>query len=100
MCADTVHDRCEREGFTWFVTFLSPGDQHKRHLSEFNTQHSHKLSVDGSYLLACSDPLLQSCVSDENIIASSGTKQEIQEITIGDDDFSIALLGRTTGLIK
>ena len=99
MCANTVQDRCEREGFTWFVTFLTPGDQHKRHLSKINTQYSHKLSVDGNYLLVCSDPSLQSCAPDSSIIASAGTKQEIQEITLGDDDFSIVFLGQTTGLI-
>jgi hypothetical protein len=28
-CKDTASTKCEAEGFTWMVTFLEPGDQHR-----------------------------------------------------------------------
>ncbi len=100
-CEDTAVTKCEAEGFTWLVTFLSPGDQHKRHSSLMNTLKSHKLSIDGQYLLSCSDPQLSKCVADDyNIISSVGTRQEIQDIVVGNSDFSLALFGYSTPIFS
>ena len=83
ICAHTIETKCEVEGFTWLVTFKEPGDQHKRHLSSLNSHISHKLSIDDTYVLVCTDALLTSCSDDPSgIKASLGTQQEVQEIVM------------------
>lgn len=96
---NTIQDRCERQGYAWFVTFMTPGDQHRRHESPLNTHYSHKLSVDGTYLLACCEVSLQNCTADDSIFSSIGTKQEVQDILLGSNNFSLSLHGHATDVI-
>lgn len=100
ICIDIENQKCAVEGFTWLVTFEEPGDQHYRHRSQLSDRRSHKLSIDGTYLIVCKNPDLSSCFRNEQRIMSwTGTRQEIQELTLGSSDFSLKLFGTTTARI-
>ena len=100
ICIDIENQKCAVEGFTWLVTFEKPGDQHYRHRSRFNNRRSHKLSIDGRHLMVCKNADLSSCSRQEQrIMAWTGTRQEIQQLTLGSSDFTLQLYGTKSALI-
>lgn len=100
ICIDVGNQKCAVEGFTWLVTFVEPGDQHYRYQSKLSTRRSHKLSIDGTYLMICQNPELSSCsLNKQRVMSWTGTGQEIQELTLGTNDFSLNLYGSSTSII-
>ncbi|KAL7444023.1 hypothetical protein ACHAXM_009254 [Skeletonema potamos] len=90
------------DGFSWLVTFMSVnnnGDQHHRHSSSLSSKVSHKLSVDGSYLFECDDVSRAVCSIGNSAVASVGTVQEIQSITVATSPFTVTIGGETSSAI-
>ena len=69
------------QGYGWLVTFVdAPGDMHTSFASRYQPVVAHKLSVDGTHLLACSDADRTACTKyhSVNIAAATGSVQEAQ----------------------
>ncbi|KAL9181119.1 hypothetical protein ACHAXT_009924 [Thalassiosira profunda] len=91
------------DGYTWLVTFASLntlGDQHHKPTSALSLMSSHKLSVDGSYLFECSDVGRTTCSIGGNAVATVGTVQEVQSITVASSPFSVTIGGETSDVIN
>jgi len=90
------------DGFSWLVTFISVnhnGDQHHRHSSNLSPNVSHKLSADGSYLFGCNDISRAVCSIGNSAVASVGTVQEIQSITVATSPLTVTIGGETSSAI-
>ena len=106
-CTDNESQSCMNpEGYTWVITFESPGDRHYRYSSTLgSTRHSHQLKVDGTHLQECTDLGRTTCVpssslSGGNAMAYVASTPETQQIVVGASDFTVSLLGQTSDLIS
>ena len=103
-CSDDPSIGCMTpEGYTWLVTFVSlknVGDQHHKPTSKLSSRSSHRLSVDSSYLFECSDVSRATCTIGGKAVASVGTVQEVQEITVASSPFSVTIGGETSDEIN
>lgn len=91
-------------GYTWLVTVVATaegaeaGDGRVSTSSVLQTIASHKLQVDGTNLLACTDAARTSCVSDPDITSVGlETRREVQRLLCQPGgDFTISFMSETT----
>lgn len=99
---DDSDNNCQnfkRQGYTWFVTFLSPKyttGQHSQVIPKSFSRYSRSLQIDGSLLFECSDRFGTNCTRSGLARAYTEMKAEVQKIEVGQSPFTIGFSGYTS----